>query len=281
MKGRIWLSALAISAGFASVSMAEISGTAVFEGTAPKMKEIKMAAVADCAKMHANPVMEETIVVGEKGELKNVAVFIKPDGTNLGGEMPKTGVLLDQKGCIYTPHVVTMMVGQKFEVKNSDGFLHNVHGLSRDNGEFNFPQTGGAVNDMTGKANKVAERYKTKCDVHPWMATWVVVLEHPFSAVTGDDGKFTIDTKGLKDGKYTLNAWQEKLGTQEAEITIKDGKCDAVKFTFKPKAAAAEPAVKETLVSAPADQSCPDCDKAATVVKTPGTTAAAGATAAK
>ena len=266
MKGRTLLSALALCAGFASACFADITGTAVYDGPAPKLKDLNMSVVPDCAKHHTGPVKEETIVLGGKNELKNVVVFI--DGQNLGGQVPTNTVVLDQKGCIYTPHVVAMMAGQKFEVKNSDEFMHNVHGLSKESGEFNFPQAGGAVNDVTGKANKVAERYKTKCDVHPWMNAWVVVLDHPFFAVTGDDGKFTIDTKGLKDGEYTLNAWQEKLGTQTAKITVKDGKvAEPVKFTFKPKSAAmAEPAVKEIFVSAPTkpgDETCcgKDCEK--------------------
>ncbi|HSI33894.1 MAG: hypothetical protein ACAI43_14945 [Phycisphaerae bacterium] len=245
MKGRTLLAALALAASPAA--FADITGSAVFEGKAPAPKILKVEVVPDCAK-HA-PVKEETIVVNDKNELKNVVVYI--DGQNLGGEKRTDTVVLDQKGCVYTPHVVAVQVGQKFEVKNSDPFMHNVHGLSKDSGEFNFPQNKDGVNDVTNKANKAPERYVTKCDVHPWMKAWIVVLDHPFFAVSGDDGKFTIPTKGLKDGEYTLNAWQEKLGTQTAKITVKDGKAQDVKFTFKPKAAAAEPVEKETFVSIP------------------------------
>jgi hypothetical protein len=66
------------------------------------------------------------------------------------------------------------------------------------------------------------ETFKIKCDVHPWMSAWVVVVDNPYSAVSGDDGTFTI--KGLKNGKYTLVAWHEKLGMQQAQIEVKDGK---------------------------------------------------------
>jgi plastocyanin len=268
-KGRLWLSVLALSAGMCSMSsFADVTGKAVLDGPAPKPKEINMKAVPQCAALHADPVFDESIVAGAGGELKNGVVYVK-DGNKLGGTVPPTPVELDQKGCVYTPHVVAVMVGQELKAKNSDGFLHNVHGLAKDNGEFNFPQQQkGQENKID--ATKAVETYKVKCDVHPWMAAWVVVLDHPYSAVTGDDGQFTI--KGLKDGKYTLVAWQEKLGMQEAQIEVKDGKATA-DFKFAPKKKASADTIKEVqAVSKPAaaDAECEFCKEAATtVVATP------------
>jgi plastocyanin len=265
MKTRTLLSALALSAGMCSMSFADVTGKIVLDGPAPKPKVINMKAVPQCAAMHADPVYDPSIVVGENGELKNVAVYVK-DGSKVGGEAPKTPVILDQKGCMYEPHVVTVMVGQELKAENSDGFLHNVHGLAKDNGEFNFPQqTKGQQNDIP--ATKAVETYKVKCDVHPWMSAWVVVTDSPYSAVTGDDGTFTI--KGLKNGKYTLVAWQEKLGTQEAQIEVKDGKATA-DFKFAPKKKASADTIKEVqevlAVTKPADAECEHCKEAATVV---------------
>ncbi|HUR53216.1 MAG TPA: carboxypeptidase regulatory-like domain-containing protein, partial [Gemmataceae bacterium] len=219
---------------------------------------------------------DESIVAGAKGELKNVVVYVK-DGAKLGGEVPKEPVVLDQKNCVYTPHVVAVMVGQELKARNSDNFLHNVHGLAKDNGEFNFPQQNAGQENKVD-ATKAPEKYKVKCDVHPWMAAWVVVLDHPYSAVTGDNGEFTI--KGLKDGKYTLEAWQEKLGTKSAEVEIKDGKAVApIEFKFEPKKpkadAGAVPGVTPVLAAVKAaatEESCPECEKS--VVKTDAKVAA-------
>ena len=209
---------------------AAVIGKATFEGTPPKPKAISMAVAPQCAAMHANPIFEEVIVVGAAGELKNVVVYVK-DGARLGGAAPTTPVILDQQGCIYTPHVVTVMVGQDLKAKNSDGFLHNVHGLCKENPEFNIPQQQkNQINKLD--ATQAPETFLVKCDIHPWMNAWVVVLDHPFSAVSGEDGTFAI--KGLKDGKYTLVAWHQKLGTQEAEIEVKNGKATA-DFKFAPK----------------------------------------------
>ena len=271
MKGRMWISALALSAGMCSVSLADVTGKVTLNGQAPKPKVINMAAVPQCAAQHAQPVLDESIVVGAGNELQNVVVWVK-DGSKLGGAVPKDPVVLDQKGCVYTPHVVAVMVGQELKAKNSDAMLHNVHGLAKENGEFNMSQNQqGQENDIPG--NKAVETYKVKCDVHPWMNAWVVVLDHPFSAVTNDKGEYTI--KGLKDGKYTLVAWQEKLGMQEAEVEVKDGKATKdLQFAPKKKAAAADivKEAKETVaVIAPAakDGECEFCaeGKAAVVAK--------------
>jgi len=268
MKARFWMS-LAVSAGMATVSMADVTGKAVFDGKAPDPKKITMT--PQCAALHQNPVFEETYVVGKNGELKNVVVYVK-DGAKLGGDAaPAAPVILDQKDCVYSPHVVTVRVGQEFKARNSDGFLHNVHGLAKQ-GEFNFPQQTTGQEDPI-PSNKEVETYKIKCDIHPWMNAWAVVLDHGFSSVTGDNGEFTI--KGLKDGKVTLVAWHERLGTQEAEVEVKDGKATApIEFKFKPKVkAAAGPAdVKTTLTAIikPADEECEHCIKDAktTLVKT-------------
>jgi plastocyanin len=273
MTGRLWISALAVSAGVCSVAMADVTGKATFNGPAPKPKVISMKAVPQCEAAHTDPVYDEAIVVGGGNELKNVVVYVK-DGGKLNGEVPKEAAVLDQIGCVYTPHVVAVMVGQDVKVRNSDAFLHNVHGLAQANGEFNFPQTQkGDEKKLDGKTQAV-ETYKVKCDVHPWMAAWVVVVDSPFFAVTGDNGEFAI--KGLKDGKYTLVAWQERLGTQEAQVEVKDGKATAdFKFEPKKKSAAADSikAATEVLVSKPAAAAAGECEHckpaaAATLVST-------------
>jgi plastocyanin len=270
MKTRYLLSALALSAGVCSVSLADVTGKATYDGAPPKPKEINMQAVADCAKQHADPVYEETVVVGEKGELKNVVVYVKKEeGKDLGGAAPTEPGILDQKGCMYSPHVLPVMAGQSMKIRNSDGFLHNVHGLGKDNAEFNFPQQSSGDADVTNKANKAVETYKVKCDVHPWMGAWIVVLDHPFFGATGDNGEYAI--KNLKDGEYTLVAWHERLGTQEQKVTVKDGKATA-DFKFKPKSKAAAdiqvPKIIETVATSKKadDDCCEDCKKTEAVV---------------
>ena len=70
-----------------------------------------------------------------------------------------------------------------------------------------------------------------KCNVHPWMRTYINVVSHPFFAVSGDDGSFTI--RGLPPGEYTLEAVHEKLGTQEYKVKVGAKETGKADFTFK------------------------------------------------
>src|SRR5687767_1437208 len=125
------LTAAALSVGLVSLAArADITGKVKLDGKAPEAKEIDMSGVAECKKLHSDPVYEETVVADDAGNLANVVVYIKADDpAALGGEVPKEPAVLDQKGCQYVPHVLAMMVGQELAVKNSDPFLHNVHSL--------------------------------------------------------------------------------------------------------------------------------------------------------
>jgi len=238
MRMSAFWSAVALSAGFATVSFGQITGSVTFQGKPPEMKEIvAIKQNADCAKQHKDPVYDDSVVVGDKGELANVVVRLTKgvNGQEIKGPVPSKPAVLDQKGCMYTPHVVPIMIGQQLDVKNSDAFMHNVHSLPFDNDPFNFAQPG-VGEQKKGPFTKV-ENIQVKCDVHPWMKAWVVVLDNPYFAVTNEDGKYTIDTKGLADGTYEIVAWQEKYQeSKPQQVTIKGGKAEkAVDFKFESK----------------------------------------------
>ena len=246
MQVRRLMSALALSAavGLCSTANAEITGTVSFEGEAPEPAQIDMAAVKECAAQHPDGAFDESVLVTD-GKLANVVVSVKAEG--LQGNKPAQPATLDQKGCQYVPHVIAVMVGQPLVVKNSDPFLHNVHSLAIDNPAFNF----GQPNKDPGKnvpPMKVVERFKIKCDVHPWMGAHISVFDHPYFAVSKEDGTFTIPGN-LPDGEYTLVAWHEKFGEKEAKVNVSGGKAEGAEFTFAAGAAraddAANPAVAE------------------------------------
>jgi hypothetical protein len=233
MKVRVWLSALAMSAGVSTVAMAQVTGSVKLDGKAPEMPKIDMSAVPQCAQQHTGGnVTQETVVVGADGALANVVVSIKKEeGMDLPGDAPKTPGVIDQKGCQYTPHVVAVMAGQGLVVKSDDPFLHNVHTLPEKNEGENKAMPNVDHNGAKLKNPKEPEYFRVKCDVHPWMGAWVAVLDNPYFAVSGKDGKFELP-KGLPDGDYTVTAWHEKYGTQDGKLSVKGGKGE-VKFTFK------------------------------------------------
>src|SRR5437016_1426663 len=220
--------------GVCGIARADLTGTTKLDGKAPEPEVIDMAAVGDCAKLHPDPVYKEDIVE-DKGNLANVVVAIKKeDSPDLTGEVPKEPAVIDQNGCMYKPHVLAMMVGQEFHIKNTDGFLHNIHTLSTVNPSFNKAQPSKV--DEKVDPLKAPENFHVKCDVHPWMSAYIAVFDHPYFAVSDASGKFAI--KGLPDGDYTMTAWHEKFGSQEQKVSVKGGKGE-VNFTFKPEGAMA------------------------------------------
>jgi hypothetical protein len=189
-----------------------------------------MAGDPQCARLHGNqPVSSEEFVVGPQNEVKWVFVYVK-EGVRGTFNPPPQPMVLDQKGCIYRPHVFGLMVGQTLEVLNSDPLLHNVHAFPKKNRPFNVGQP------LQGKKDRftfdVPEvMIPIKCDVHTWMVAYCGVLPHPFFAVTGSDGRYTI--RGLPPGTYTLEAWHERLGTRTQTVTVRAGETVTVNFILE------------------------------------------------
>lgn len=209
-----------------------IAGTVNFTGTAPKGARLRMNADPVCLQQHTETVYGEEVVLNENGTLRNVFVYVTEGVGGRKFDPPQEKVLFDQKGCVYTPHVVGVQVGQEFEVRNSDPTLHNVHTLSKENKAFNIAQPKQGMT-LTRKFD-TAEKFKVKCEVHPWMSAVVGVFTHPFYAVSGDDGTFAIEN--LPAGEYTVEAWHEKYGAQTMKVSVAAKDTATVNFTYESKA---------------------------------------------
>ena len=196
---------------------ASVSGQVRYEGPPVRPVPIDMGADPACAKVNTGPVFAQDLVVNADGTLRNALVFIK-DGLPAGKyPLPKSQPTLDQKGCMYHPRVLGVMVGEDFEIQNSDPTMHNVHPSPKENREWNRAQIqGGAPFHDHFSRKEIA--VPVKCNVHPWMKAWIAVLAHPYFAVTGEDGSFEI--QGLPPGDYTIEVWHEKLGTSDQKITL-------------------------------------------------------------
>jgi plastocyanin len=159
-----------------------------------------------------------------------VFVYVKAGLEGKKFPAPSTPVEITQQGCEYHPHVFGIQVGQKLLIKNEDPTLHNIHARATVNSEFNVGQPNKGMS-TTKSFDKVEVMLPFRCDVHNWMNAFAGVLDHPYYAVTGDDGSFKI--ANLPPGTYTLVAWQEKLGTQTATITVAAKDTKEAAFTFK------------------------------------------------
>lgn len=220
-------------AGLLTIAFAgDLSGTVNYDGKIPKKKTLRMDSDPVCNAAHSEAVYKQSFLVDENGNLANVLVYIKNISSDTA---PSEIAVLDQNGCMYNPHVLGVQAGQEIKILNSDPTMHNIHGLPKVNREFNFgmPKT---VKEKSITFDKVEDVFVVKCDVHPWMKSYVQVFDHPYFAVTGIDGKFTINN--IPPGDYEVVAWQEKFGSKRTllkQVTVgKDSQ--TLDFTFsRPK----------------------------------------------
>ncbi|MBN4080832.1 carboxypeptidase regulatory-like domain-containing protein [Caldithrix abyssi] len=236
MMNLVVIAGLAISTVFAG----DVTGRVKYIGKAPKAKLLRMDADPVCAASHQEAVKSESFIVDADGNLANVIVYLKglsysgealSAAAKANGKSLSTAATIDQKGCVYSPHVMGVMMGQPIKILNSDATMHNIHALPKVNREFNkgMPKS---LKEISTTFDKAEDVFVIKCDVHPWMKSYTQVFDHPYFAVTGADGTFNI--ANVPNGTYEIVAWQEKFKTRvlTQKVTVSDGKA-TVNFTFK------------------------------------------------
>jgi len=216
---------MTFSAGSANAAGGTISGTVKFDGPVPKAKTLEVTKDKEVCGL--KPHVDEDLVVGDGGGIQNAVVVVK----GAKGDAKPGDVTFDQKGCRYEPHVLAFPAGSTVKIMNSDGILHNIHTYSTANPSFNAAQPK-FKKEMDKKIDK-PEVIKVTCDAHGWMHGWWVATDTPYFAVTDDKGNYTI--KDVPAGSYTVEVWQEKLGTSDEKADVKDGGSASVNFTMKPK----------------------------------------------
>ena len=207
-----------------------VRGKVVFEGEKPEIKPLTIGAEQAkgcCPEGEKVDDTDHSLLLSAEGGVRSVVVTMEVDGA----ERPKPAeeaVHLDQKGCVFHPHVTLVPVGQKVAFLNSDTVSHNIHTFPIKNTPLN--QTVGAAGKLEQVFDK-AEEVKVGCDIHPWMSSYVVVTNATHFALTGDDGSFEL--KGVPPGTHKIELWHEKLGKAKAEVVVKDdGSSEPVEVTM-------------------------------------------------
>jgi plastocyanin len=208
---------------------ASLRGVVRFEGAAPKPKLISMSADPSCAKQHPSPVFSQEVMTDSKGDLQNVVVYIAEGLGDRTFDVPTQPVVVEQRACMYQPHVLAVRANQPVHVVNDDPTSHNIHPTPANNREWNKAEPPGSSVDETFAREEIA--IPVKCNLHPWMHGYIAVFKHPYFAVTGKDGSF--DLSNLPPGTYTIKAWHEKLGISTQTITIGASETKQISFVFK------------------------------------------------
>lgn len=198
-------------AGTANAQWVNLKGRIVFDGKAPAAADVKVTKDAEyCGQFGLK---DESLVVNPKnGGVANVVVMlyhrsgklkVHPDLEAASKEKKR----IDNLKCRYEPHVVSIVEGQTLIIGNKDTVGHNskVDGF---NNSINPNIPAGAEIEETFKEESAP--IPVSCSIHPWMKAWLVVKEHPYVAVTDEDGNFEL--KNLPAGKLKFQIYQEKAG---------------------------------------------------------------------
>jgi hypothetical protein len=207
----------------------KITGSVIFKGDPPAMPLIDMSSNPQCEKQHKTPAKGETTIVNPNGTLRNVFVHIKDGLPPAHWTPPAESAKLAQTGCIYEPHVQGILEGQNLEILNNDPVNHNVHAECEKNSAWNESQAPRA--EHKNKQFALEEiMFPVTCSVHPWMRAYIAVSPHPFYAVTGADGTFTIN--GVPPGYYLVEAVHERLGSKVGRLTVPAKGSASIDFTY-------------------------------------------------
>jgi plastocyanin len=220
---------VAASKTFDPSTAGTVRGRALFDGAAPETKMLSVKGNPECSVQHAGGQLPSEELVVNGGALQNVFVYVKEGLEGYSFPVPAEPVVIENRKCVYVPHVAGAMAGQTVNFVNKDSTLHNIHSYPKASKGFNL---GLPLVDM-----KQSKKFETpevmvplKCDVHPWMLGYLGVVAHPFFAVTDAQGNFEL--KGLPPGEYTLEAWHEKLGARSQTLRIEPQSTQDAEFRF-------------------------------------------------
>lgn len=210
-----------------------IVGRVLVTGGRASTRPVEMDGDPQCKALHAQPVIDEEVALKRldgEDRLANVFVHIRSGLEGKEFEPPAKPVVIEQRGCWFGPRVQGIMVGQTLEVINSDPLTHNIHPLAKVNREWNQSQAPGEA-PLTRRFARPEVMIRIKCNIHNWMHAWVGAVGHPFFAVTGRDGVFSLE--GVPPGTYTIEAWHEKLGRLEQSLVLPATGRSELTFNFK------------------------------------------------
>ncbi|MDB6084151.1 MAG: hypothetical protein JWN43_2032 [Gammaproteobacteria bacterium] len=206
-----------------------IDGYAKLSGTAPSKAPLK---VTKDQKLCGSSIADPSYSVGDEGGVKNVIVYLK--NITKGKAPTEEELAFVSDHCMFQPRAQAAMVGERVTASSNDPVLHDFHPQKTDNNAtiYNVALPFPGVS-ITKPLPANPGLIKIKDDAHEWMHAWIMQLDNPYYATTGDDGHFTI--KDVPPGNYTLVAWHEAAGEQAAPVTVAAGQTATPTIAIVPK----------------------------------------------
>ncbi len=161
--------------------------------------------------------------------LANVVVIV--EGAPEVRRIPEAPAVLDNVDCVFAPHVQAVAAGQVIEIRSSDRIIHTAHAYDEGGGTL-FNVALPVYRRYVRRALTRPGIYRIVCDVgHTWMSAYIVVVDHPYAAVTDGSGRFQISS--VPPGAYRLSFWHERLGMREEPLVIRPGSETTVSLTWR------------------------------------------------
>ena len=209
-------------------SVGSIVGQVDVSGPVPERRALQLRGFAECLALHSEPVFADDALVKD-GKLQNALVYVKEGLGDRVFAVPEAAVVIDQRGCVFVPHVAGAQVGQPVRFLNTDSLAHNVHGVPKKASAWNF-NLGVQGASRTITVEQAENVIPLRCDVHPWMTAYLGVFDHPYFAVTGPDGRFEL--RNLPPGQYVIEAWHERFGTRTTNVSLGPKENKEISFGF-------------------------------------------------
>jgi plastocyanin len=212
-----------------------VTGTISFTGKPLAPVVIDTSMDPACSIGSTGNVTTEQFVV-TAGKLANVFLYLKsgPAAAMQAAPAPSQPVILDQKNCRYTPHVIAVQQGGTVEFHNSDSTMHNIHTMPTAVGNETIDVSQGPKGAPQSKQFAKPElMIPVRCNNHPWMNAFINVSATPFFAVTDNSGHFEL--RGLPPGDYVLGAVHEKLGEKTIAVHVAPDTTANAELAFDPK----------------------------------------------
>lgn len=200
------------------VSPGRIAGTVDFDGAFPADTVIQLTSdQTGCGQSVTDHRVERS-----GNHVAGVAVWLTD--IRVGKALPlERRFELENEDCILIPRVQAVLAGGTLDVLSADIAMHTNRIVDVASGElqaFAPFNDNGQVVPFDRLLTKPAELEVT-CELHPWTKAYVLVLDHPYFAMTGKGGDFSID--GVPPGTYHLRAWHPVLGLVDQTVTVGGG----------------------------------------------------------